>query len=252
MPKKVPTLHEVQPLASADFLAFEPHKRRDPDYNPERLRLRRKLQRIGEALGGRLAAAGERLVVRTSLHHPFVHNRFHVGSLSVALSPPPALKRRLTRLLGVEFREETEAGFAHTNFVLEVDREGATAGLRVHEKAWWDAQNLRNRIADREGLEALRSLLDALPRHYALSLDRKGREWRPGEVRWDDLLAFFRALEPGVRRIWVARRVAAEDPFATSRAFLEEVAEEFVALLPLYRFITWSPENDHLRLGGAT
>lgn len=239
-------LDELEPFTAQDFRAFERHKWADAEYNAERLQLKRKLHRIGEPLRAAVAAAGEDLTLRTSLHHPYVFNGHRVDSLWLYLAPADAAKRKLRDLLGVEFAADTDASYVHANFILAIDGAGLEMGLRVHERAWWDSQNAKGRCATREGAEEFARLLNDVPGGYALTM----HDWKGslpcGAVKWDGVLNYFRYFEPGRHRLRVVRTIPKDSPEAGDPGLFTRVAEEFQRMVPVYRFLLWSPENNHL------
>ncbi len=252
MPKKhLPSLTDLPPFSPKDFLAFERHKWSDPEYNAERLMLKRKLHAIGEPLRAHLLQAGEDLLLRTSLHHPYVYNGHRVDSLWLYLSPSDKAKQPLRDLLGVEFAADTDASYIHANLVLEIDFQGLNLGLRVHERAWWDTQNAKSRCAERAGAEEFADLLNGVNERYALRMHDWKQVYRCGRLRWDDVLNYFRRFTPGVHRLNVLRTVPKGEAEATDSGLFSRVAEEFRSLLPVYRFLLWSPDNNHLGLKGG-
>lgn len=246
--KKAANLDSAPLLEAKDFLAFERRKWSDPESNDERLRLRRKLQAIGEPIQAALEAAGEKLTLRTSIHNPYKFNGNKVDSLRFYLSPSDQAKRDLKGLLGVEFAEDTDASYVHANLICSLDFEGARVGLTVHERAWYDTQNLRNLCSVREGAERFVAALNGVPATYALQLHDWQKLYRCGQLKWDDAVQFFRYFEPGAHRIAVTRRLAKADPVLTSAGFATQLAQEFATLLPIYRLILWRPDNNHLGL----
>ncbi|MBI4882073.1 MAG: hypothetical protein HY812_20790 [Planctomycetes bacterium] len=252
MPKKTPqSLTDLPPFTARDFLAFERHKWSDPEYNAERLELKRKLHAIGEALRAHLLRAGEDLLLRTSLHHPYVFNGHRVDSLWLYLSPSDKAKKPLRDLLGVEFAADTDASYIHANLVLEIDFQGLNLGLRVNERAWWDTQNAKSRCSARAGAEEFAGLLNGVSDRYALLMHDWKQEYRCGRLRWDDVLGYFRWFKPGVHRMSVVRSIPKGEAEATDPGLFSRVAGEFAALLPVYRFLLWSPDNNHLGLKGG-
>lgn len=249
--RPVSKLEDLPPFTGADFLAFERRKWSNPDCNGERLVLKRKLHAIGEPLRLAVKKAGEDLALRTSIHNPYVFNGHKVDNLRLYLAPADKAKKPLRDLLGVEFAPDTDASYVHANLVLAIDFDGLKIGIRVHERAWWDTQNMKGRCRDREGAEEFAAALNALPPTYVLTLHDWKREYRCGSIRWDEVLEFFRYFEPGTHRVRVTRDVPKDDPLATDPALFAEVATEFAAMVPLYRFILWSPENNRLGLGGG-
>lgn len=250
MPRKsVIKLEDLPPFMATDFLAFERHKWSDSEYNAERLALKRKLQKIGEAIQGRLKRAGGDLTLRTSIHNPYRFNGNRVDSLWLYLAPSDRAKKPLRDLLGVEFAADTDASYFHVNLVLEIDFEGLSVGLRVNEKAWWDTQNAKGRCSEREGAEEFARRLNEVRGGYVLFMHDWKKEYRCGQLRWDDILDYFRYFEAGKHRMRIDRFVGKDDPCIDEPEFFPRIAEEFVSLLPIYEFLLWSPDNNHLGMG---
>ena len=245
-PRKVLKLEELPSIGEADGRAFERHKWSDSEYNPERLILKRKLALIGASLQAHLKRAGEDLTLRTSIHNPYVFNGHKVNSMWLYLAPSDRAKQPLRDLLGVEFSADTDASYVHANLVLAVERDLIKLGLRVHERAWWDTQNVKARCSNKAGAEQFAELLNAVRGSYALSMHDWKQEYPCGGLKWDQLLNYFRYFEPGSHRIHVSRSISTDDPVLGESGWYSEVAEEFVSLLPVYRFILWAPENNCL------
>ena len=244
--KKVLDFEQLPRLGEGDFRAFEPHKWRDSEYNAERLVLKRKLAIIGESLRAHLKRSGEDLTLRTSIHNPYVFNGNKVESLWLYLAPSDKAKQPLRDLLGVEFSSDTDASYVHANLVLAVEQKSVRLGLRVHQRAWWDTQNLKSCCSDRAGAERFASLLNGIDGEYLLTLHDWKKEYPCAQIRWDDLLNYFRYFEPGTHRIHVSRTIPQGDPELEDERFYAQVAHEFESLLPVYRFILWTPQNNHL------
>ncbi len=249
--KATASLETAPAFAPNDFRAFERHKWSDPDANAERLVLKRKLQAMGEPVLAHLKAHGAELALRTSIHNPFKFNGNRVDALWFYLAPADTAKRPLRDLLGVEFAADTDANYVHANLVTAIDFTGITIGVRVHERAWWDVQNLKARATTREGAEEFARLLNEVKGGYALTLHDWKQKHVCGGIKWDDVLNVFRYCEPGKHRVHVQRFVSKDDPAALSPTLIQQVAAEFVTLLPVYRFILWSPDNNHLGMKRA-
>lgn len=244
--KTVVRLEDAPKLDPKDFLAFEKHKWSNPDYNDERLRLKRKLETIGKAIHAALGELGADFALRTSIHNPYKFNGNRVDSLRFYLAPGDKAKKELRDLLGVEFADDTDASYVHANLVFTVDFEGVRLGISVHERAWYDTQNLRNQCSTREGAAAIVALLNQAPATYALMLHDWQKRYVCGALKWDDLLEFFRYFEAGKHRITILRRIAKNDPELGSDSFFATVASEFTALCPVLGKILWRTSNNHL------
>lgn len=245
-PKAPPRLEDAPRLEPRDFLAFERHKWSNPDCNDERLRLKRKLEAIGKAVHGALGKDGADLALRTSIHNPYKFNGNKVDSLRFYLAPSDKAKKELRDLLGVEFAEDTDASYVHANLVFTLDFEGVRMGISVHERAWYDTQNLRNLCAKREGAEAFVAALNRVPDHYVMLLHDWQKRYPCGALKWDDMLEFFRYFEAGKHRITIQRRIPKTDPEVFADGFYATVASEFLALTPVLEMILWRTANNRL------
>jgi hypothetical protein len=246
--KKPPVarFEDAPTLSGKDFLAFERHKWSDPEANAERLLLKRKLAAIGAPIHSVLAAHGADLTLRTSIHNPFKFNGNRVDSLWLYFAPSDAAKKPLRDLLGVEFESDTDASYVHANLVFEIDFHGVNMGLRVHERAWWDVANAKRRCGERAGAEEFARRLNEVRGGYALRLHDWKQEYRCGALKWDDLLGYFRYCEPGQHRMLVWKSLKKDDPRLFEPGFVATVADEFASFLPVYDWLLWSPQNNHL------
>jgi hypothetical protein len=245
-PKKAPRLEDAPLLDPKDFLAFEKHKWHSDEYNAERLQLKRKLQIVGEAIAPLLAAAGGDFTVRTSIHNPYKFNGNKVDSLRFYFAPGDKAKKELRELLGVEFAEDTDASYVHANLVCTLDFTGIRVGLTVHERAWYDTQNVRGLCATREGAERFIAALNGVPPTYALKLHDWQKLYPCGSLKWDDMLAFFRYFEAGKHRITVLRELPKSTSEIYAPGFYASIAAELTTLLPVYRLVLWSTSNNFL------
>lgn len=247
MVKKIRTSFEDAPqLGEQDFDAFQRHKWSSDDHNGERLRLKRKLQAIGEPVLACLLAAGAELTLRTSIHNPYVYNGNKVDALWFYLAPSDKAKKPLRDLLGVDFAADTDASYVHANLVFHVDHDRVSLGLRVHQRAWWDVQNAKGRCSTEAGAAEFASRLNAVKGGYVLTLHDWKQEYPCGHLKWDQIVNYFRYCEPGTHRMHVTRTIPRGAEELRDPGFYARVAEEFVSLLPVYDFLLWSPANNFL------
>ncbi len=238
----------------SDFRAFEKEKQRDAAFNPTRLVVKRKLAGLGKDLEPALAAAGLALETRTSLSHPYTYNGYRVDSMWVYFGRAEKEKAALRKLLGAEFKQDLDPSYTQTILFVEIALDGLKAGLKVHPAAWWDAQNLKNRCTRGEAAEAARrelaAVLNALPAGFAMTMADYRRRYEAGKIHPADVANFFQYFTPG--EMWlhvqlaVPRAEALATPAAPADALRERLRGALVALSPLYRFIAWTPLNDHV------
>lgn len=237
-------------LEEGDFHGLSEGLSRDPQYNDRRLLARRKLAAIARAAVERVAAetSGEvALEARTSLHNPHAFNHMRVRRLWAYVCRDKASKRKLRGVLGADLAKDLDASYRNAYLCVALEAEAVEVSLRIHPDAWFDGQNLVNRVK-REGVERWTELLNALPGRFLRLDDWKG-EWRCGELARDRVEEFLRYYVPGELGLAIERRWPA--PAGARGAVLDEdvparLVDELAALAPMYRYLAWSAESDFL------
>ncbi len=246
-------LAALAPFEEGDFHALSEGLSRDPQYNDRRLLARRKLGAIArEALASitgeaRSAECELDLIQRTSLHQPHAFNHMRVRRLWAYICRGKRAKTRLKRVLGAELGKDLDAAYRNAFLCVALEADALEVSLRVHPEAWYDGQNLVNRVR-REGPEVWRALLNQLDGHRLRIDDWKG-EWICGRLDRDRLEEYLRYYVPGERGLAVERRWPAPSG-ARGKALAPDVPAllvgELARLAPLYRFSAWSEESDFL------
>lgn len=250
-----------------DFAAFEKAKQRDPEANPERLLVKRKLAALGKELAPPLAAAGLDLEVKTSLSHPYTYNGYKVDSMWVYFGRGEAAKKAVKKRLGAELGKDVDPTYHGLILLVEIRGDPApegtgggpgrkgpgpegtggrvACGLKIHPAAWWDAQNLARRVqsADRES-EALTAILNALPRGYAMTIGDWRRRYEAGKLYPADIRNYFQYYKPGEVWLHLLHETPCDAAVAAGPGLAGELAPRLAALAPLYWFAAWTPEND--------
>jgi hypothetical protein len=241
-------LEALAPFEEGDFHSLSEALSRDPQFNDRRLLARRKLAALGkEALAKIGREQGLELVARTSLHAPHTFNHMRVRRLWVYLCRGKAAKQRLKRVLGAELGKDLDAAYRNAYLCVALESDALEVALRIHVDAWYDGQNLVNRLK-REGVDGWLERLNALDGFFLRLDDWKG-EWRCGALNRDHIAEFLRYYKPGEHALRVERRFPAS---ATNRgaALSPEAPAHLVAelarLAPLFRFTAWSDESDFL------
>ena len=245
-PEPSPLTGELR-LEEGDLAALSESCSRDPQYNDRRLVLRRKLLALAKEF---LRESGAPLEARTSLHNPHAFNHMQVRRIWAYATRPKKEKQRLRRVLGPELGGDLDAAYRNAYLCIAVESEAVEVSLRIHADAWFDGQNLVNRLR-KEGLDALLGLLRELDGFRLQLADWKG-EWPCKGLARERLEEFLRFYEPGklalaVERRWPAPRNAPE----LRRALFEpgvpaHLRAELARLLPLLRYAAWSEESDYL------
>src|SRR5262245_47340089 len=173
----------------SDFKAFEKDKWRSEAWNNDRLIVKRRLLDLGKGIQKALAEAGEELVARSSLHHPYTFNAYSVSEMWAYLSRKS--RGSLKMLFGEDLGKDLDPNYVQLLLILSIDFEGVGIALRIHPSAWWEGQNVKNKCEDAARLEELRALLNALE-GYTLTIHDWKKEYPCGKLYRDDVQAFFK------------------------------------------------------------
>lgn len=231
----------------SDFLALAPPLASNPDYNAHRLAARRKLLALGKSTVVRAGELGLALECRTSLHHPHQFNANRVQRLWAYLTRGKKAKSALKRVLGAELGKDLDSAYRNAYLCFALESAALEVSLRIHPDAWYDGQNLVNRVK-REGVKPWLAQLNALDGFRLRLHDWKG-EFRCGALTPEKLEEFLKYYTPGDHQLAVEKRWPAPEGArggALAEGCAEELVRELLRLVPLFRFAVWSDESDYL------
>lgn len=232
-------------FTAREFELYRPEFQRNEEYNEQRLVIRRKLDALGKLAAKQLSEKGCELTARASLHHPYTFNGYRVATQFMYLSRGDAERRALKRILGVDLGKDLDQNFQHTLLVLEISQEGLEVALRVHKDAWWDGENLKRRLQSAAEREAFATLVRVLT-GYAVRVGDHRRLHPCESMTAAELGEMMRYYTPGEQWFHLFHRFAKDHPFVTEPGFSESLVAELHALLPVYRFVRWSPESNQV------
>jgi hypothetical protein len=239
---------ELAPFVEGDFHVLSGGLARDPQFNDKRLETRRKLLSLAKVFVARAKSEAEtELEPRTSLHNPHAFNQMQVKRLWAYCTRSKKEKTRLRGVLGSELGKDLDAAYRNLYLCVALEESALEISLRCHVDAWFDGQNLVNRVKG-GGLEEWKTLLNRLPGYRLRLGDWKG-EWNCGSLTGDRLEEFLKYYKPGEHALSVERRIEARPPErggCLAPDFPERIVAELLALTPLYRFSAWSQASDWL------
>jgi hypothetical protein len=243
MAKRISQPKEIT-FSQQDFGLFGQEQRRDREYNKSRLRVRRKLGDLGAFALPALKNVGLSLVLRTSLHHPYSFNRYAVDSQWVYFAPAPEEYRELQEhVLGKYLGEDLDFHYTHTLLLVGIQSNGLFISLKIHPNAWWDGQNLKNKCGHAEHKMVLWRLCQEL-KNFSLKLHDWPNRHPCAGLTLETLGQYFQYYTPGDHWFHLDYEVPKENPIATSPAFTNLATEQLLALIPVYRFLVWKPDNN--------
>lgn len=235
-------------LSDSDFDAYLPARATSNVYTRPRLEVKQKLLGLARPLQERAAALGLALEARGSDERPSVWNKHQVTAQWLFLWRDADARRHLEtvldqgRALAATLTDPTPF-FRHAFLTVCVDAEGVEVALKIHADAAVDVKNLRARLADPVRRAELLQALWAAPGVSVGVTD--GPTFAAKDLDGVRLAATLDALSAPARWWFVrALRVSRADAVARGASLGDELARAFDALVPLYRLVAWSKEND--------
>ncbi len=137
----------------------------------------------------------------------------------------------------------------HALLALTIDAARVEVSFEVHPAAWVDARNLRARLAEPDGVLELTGALEGLPEEFAIGL-ASGMLRRPAlEARAEQIRELVVRSATDQTPVWVGWSVPRNVAVRHSAQLDELLEGAIVALGPVYKVVTWAPDNDLLVVG---
>lgn len=247
-------------FTDSDFDAYAPRKWRSNAFNRERLEVKQKLLELGKLLAGQLCAAdGSPLACEASAEHPALWNQKQVRCQQLYFSRNEAARRELdsiiTRDRGLaSLIEDPSPQRSHVFLLVQLSEDQLLIGLRLHTDATVDRHNLEKKVAEPWLRDELLALACQLDDRFAIGVgDGKSETMLMRELASESLEAMLTALAAPLgphesRWLTVAHTMKAAAAVARGSDIVEDIRAELRALLPLYQFIAWSRDNDHVSI----
>ncbi len=149
--------------------------------------------------------------------------------------------------------------YANAMLAARIDREGFAVELYISEKAWVDAQNLKNRLQDgTEQRGHFRNLLAELGGEHTFRLSQfvRGEERPIGYqeivrakasrlVNVGMLNSTMEKYKPGGHELRLGITYTPDDERLSADTIGDEILARIAQLYPIYAFLSWSPKNDY-------
>jgi hypothetical protein len=246
--------HSPLHLTAADFDAYAPEKATSNAYSRPRLEVKQRALAWARGVEARLAALGIAVDVHGSDEHPSLRNKKRVDCQWVFFWRDPAARDELERLLDrgrsiAAVIDDPSPYNRHAFLALRLDASTVEVCFAVHPEAQVDVDNLRARLADREGslTGELLGALRALPEEFTLGVAADDRV--AASAATPDLLgSMIERAAAGQVPLWVGWSVQRNTAVEHSELLDDQLEDAIVALAPLYRLVAWSRENDHIAL----
>ncbi|MCL4488634.1 MAG: hypothetical protein M1570_10965 [Chloroflexi bacterium] len=247
-------------FTASDYALFESGLSTNAEYDGERERVRDKLVALHRTIYPAIRRRKWEL-------HPHWMPQWLISASRI--SPATARIEFMTlryskseatiKLMKKELIDDLGHFYANAMLAARIDKEGFAVELYVSGKAWVDGQNLKNRLQD--GSQArgdFRNMLAELGGEHTLRLIQFVRgEDRP--IGYQDVLrakasrlvnagvlnSTIDKYKPGGHELRLGITYAPDDRRLCTEGIAEEILTRFGQLYPIYRFLSWSPKNDH-------
>jgi transcription antitermination factor NusG len=246
-----------------DFDAYLPQKWKSNAFTRERLEVKQKLLALGRALAGALTAAdGSPLAVDASVEHPALWNHKQVEAQHVFFFRNEGARRELDAIIErqkplAQLIDDPSPQKNHLFLALTVANEAVSVALKLHPEAEVDRHNLERRCEDFFEREKLLSILRGLAEDYRIGLMPVGSSAAaPVETASRSAPSLDEELMRGLLEqflgakefLYIGRSFSRADARLTGGEFEELARASLHALLPLYRFIAWTRDNDYVSM----
>lgn len=251
-------------LTGADFDCYEPRKWKSNVFNRERMEVKQKLLALGREVGGSVQGGdGSLLFIETSVEHPALWNHKQVDNQSVFFSRHEAARKELD---GIIDRSKPMASLIddptpqrnHLFLAITLTHDALEVSLRLHPDARVDRQNLERKIDEHYEAERLINAIGELSEGYRLGITPDLSPVEPGGLSPDSLAELVGKLPAGgamplpgqlPHLFYIGRQLPRSEALGLSPdETVQWVRERLAELVPIYRFIAWSRDNDFVSM----
>lgn len=254
---------DEQFFTTADYAVFGNGLAGNAEYDGERERVRAKLASLHKMIYPEIRKRKWDL-------HPHWMTQWLVSAsrISPATSRIDFMTLRYSKpettikLMKKQLIEDFGHFYANAMLAARIDKEGFAVELYVSEKAWVDAQNLKNRLQDgTQERGHFRSLLAELGGEHTFRLSQFVRgEERP--IGYQEIIrakasrlvnvgmlnSTMEKYKPGGHELRLGISYAPDDERLTADNIGGEILTRISQLYPIYAFLCWSPKNDYRNL----
>jgi hypothetical protein len=250
-------------FTAADFDAYQPKKWKSNVFNRERLEVKQKLVALGRELqGAMLAPDGSPLAVEASVEHPALWNHKQVEAQHLYFSRNEGARKELDAIIDrgksiASMIEDPTPQRNHLFLAVTLSEQALELSLKLHPDARVDRENLERKCDDHFEREKLLHLVRGLGDGFRAGITPALMS--VGELDEGKLLELFAQLAKSAspqpftlgapqKLLYIGRSIARADALAAADALIDDAKRTLQALLPIYRFIAWSRDNDFVSI----
>lgn len=250
-------------FTAADFDAYQPKKWKSNVFNRERLEVKQKLLALGRELqGAMLAPDGSPLAIEPSVEHPTLWNHKQVEAQHLYFSRNEGARKELDAIIErgqsiASMIDDPSPQRNHLFLAATVSESAIEMSLKLHPDARVDRENLERKCEDHFEREKLVHLLQGLGPAYRTGV--LPDLFSVGEVdsgRLQELIVVLgKATTPPAftlgaphRLFYVGRAIDRAEALAAGAGLVDAAKQALLSLMPIYRFIAWSRDNDFVSI----
>jgi hypothetical protein len=254
-------------FTAADFDAYQQKKWKSNVFNRERLEVKQKLMALSRELqGAMIAPDGSPLFVEASVEHPALWNHKQVEAQHLYFSRNEGARKELDAIIDrgksiASMIEDPTPQRNHLFLAVTLTEQAIELSLKLHPDARVDRENLERKSDDHFEREKLLHLLHGLDPSFRVGVTPElVLVGDVDEAKLHDIVAALgRAsaappvLPPGAPHplFYVGRAIPRADALAAGSALVDTARASLSSLLPVYRYIAWSRDNDFVSIREA-
>ncbi|HEX4459433.1 MAG TPA: hypothetical protein VIA18_15745 [Polyangia bacterium] len=252
-------------FTTADFDAYQQKKWKSNVFNRERMEVKQKLTAFGRELQAIMVAPdGSPLAVEASVEHPALWNHKQVEAQHLYFSRNEGARKELDLIID---RGKSMASMIddptplrnHLFLAVTLTEQAIELSLKLHPDARVDRENLERKCGDHFEAGKLVHLLHSLDPSFRAGITPDTlpvAELDEGKLLELAISLGKPATTPapltlsaGPQRLfYVGRAIARADALAAGAGLVDTARASLQSLLPVYRFIAWSRDNDFLAM----
>ncbi len=219
----------------------------------QRRKVKDKLDVLGKQLAGEFSNAGLELILHLSDDHPSLWNSKKVDTQWLFFSRDTNAQRELSDIIDTE---KTLAAtlvdptplYRHIFLGVSINETALEIGIRLHHDAWVDRKNLLAILNDEEKRRGFISLCQSLPAQIGFGLHQTELT-TVGDLEGDTLQAFQNEFDTSSKGwMFLGARFARDEVMKQGADIALSVISIMSQLVPMYKYIAWSPQNDALSI----
>ncbi|NLE45445.1 MAG: hypothetical protein GX620_12050 [Chloroflexi bacterium] len=248
-------------FTAEDYAAFTEDKVANPRFDKDRQKIRDKFLHLHEVLYPEIRRRGWEL--HPHWYAPNIVSTWYIGWLKQIWFMKLRYLRSGAQVQDIESRmgmprplDNAETQYTkHPMLDIRLDSEYLAIELLLTDQAWWDAQNLKNKIScDPKAQGEFITILHSLGHDYVFG------GWpdssRPDLIttavdlaRGDALEDWLSRFEPGYDWLRLGIWYSDKNDYRLSKArVVQEILYRFEQLYTVYAFLLWTPQNDYRQL----